>query len=567
MSSVLGFLRRVPALSRRRAGFSRHVLGFRRCVPALSRRMPGCPPRRAAVLGAAAGAALMIAALASCAVGPDYRTPRVRVPDHFDAQAHAAQGQGTSGRESSADLASWWRTLGDPELDSLIDRAVARNPDVLIALDRLEAARLYEAGLTGTLLPAADASDGYGRGTGSDLTRGRVGQPLHSATTTQGLNHLTTVGGFDAMWEIDIFGRLRRELEQARYEAEAAADARNAVLVSVIADVARAYVDLRGLQMRDSILRSAAGALNQGVRIATERYERGITNELDVTLAKRELATVEAQIPVVDAELAAGEYAIATLLGEYPEDIAQELSKPGMIPAVPGTVSPGLPLDLLRRRPDVEEAEREIASANAGIDVATAELFPQVIATGSVGFQRGSIAGTMLGEHVWSAGPGVLWPLLDFGALDARVQIANMRTRAALERYRATIETAVQQVDSALARLGAAEQSVASLGDALAASQRAVTLANERYERGLSDYLNVVDAEREEYAIEERYVTTQVTVDDQYIELYRDLGGGWQGFQQVPPIPRPLPAVLAIFRDTLARSDPLAGSGGAAPGR
>jgi outer membrane protein TolC len=262
---------------------------------------------------------------------------------------------------------------------------------------------------------------------------------------------------------------------------------------------------------------------------------------------------------VADAEVSSGEYAIATLLGEYPADVVRELEQPGMIPASPNAVAAGLPLDLLRRRPDIEEAEREIASANAGIGVATADLFPQLIATGAIGFQQGTLGAATLGQHIWSAGPSVVWPLLDFGQLDARVQIADVRTRDALERYKATIEDAVQQVDSASARLRAAQQSVQHLSDALVASQQAVTLATQRYNRGLTDYLNVVEAERALYTIEEQYVATQADVDAQFIELYRDLGGGWQEFQKLPPIHRPLPAVVAIFKDTLARTDPLKG--------
>lgn len=502
---------------------------------------------------------VLCAALAGCAVGPNYRTPKVSVPDHFAgvAQVPPKPQPQPAAATSAVDLASWWRALGDTQLDSLIERAVTGNPSALVALDRLQAARLYEAGLTGTVLPVADASAGFGGGTGSDATRGRVGQPLHSATTTSGLKQVTTVGGFDALWELDIFGKLRREMQQARYNTQALADARNVVLVSVIADVARSYVDLRGLQMRAAVLNSAADALNQGLNIATQRFNRGITNELDVTLAKRELASIDAEVPIVNAEVSAGEYAIATLLGAYPEDLVKELSRPQMIPIVPAAVSAGLPVTLLRRRPDVAQAEREVASADAGIGIATADLFPEVIVTGAIGFQQGNAGGATLGQHIWSAGPGVIWPLLDFGTLDARVQIANLQTRAALERYKATIETAVQQVDSALARFSAVEQSVGSLATAVAAGQRAVTLANERYNRGLTDYLNVVDAEREQYSIEEQYIEAQASVDDQFIELYQDLGGGWQGFQKIPPISRPLPAILAIFKDTLARPDPL----------
>ncbi len=500
---------------------------------------------------------LAAAALASCAVGPNYRTPAVRVPDHYAALTPATAAHVTASATSPATLASWWQSLRDPELDSLIERAVSNNPNALLALDRLQAARLYEAGLTGNVAPVVDASGGYGTGTGSDLTKGRAGEPLRSADTTHGINQITTIGGFDAVWEIDLFGKFRREIEQARYNTEAASDARNAVLVSVIADVAQAYVDLRGLQLRAAVLQTASAALGQDVTIVTQRYQRGITNELDVALAKRELGSIDAQVPIVDAEVSSGEYAIATLLGQYPEDLVAELSKPGMIPIVPGSVSTGLPLDLLRRRPDVQEAEREIASENAGIGIATADLFPQVIATGGLGFQQGVVGTSTVGQHIWSAGPGVIWPLLDFGQLDARVQIANVRTRAALENYKATLQTAVREVDSDAAQFMAAESSIASLNDALVASQQAVTVANERYNRGLTDYLNVVDAENAEYSIEEQYIQTEASVDDQVIELYRDLGGGWQGFQKVPPIARPLPAILAIFKDTLARSDPL----------
>jgi NodT family efflux transporter outer membrane factor (OMF) lipoprotein len=505
-----------------------------------------------------AGAVALLATvlLAGCAVGPNYRTPSVRVPGHYAAVAGAASSPGMAAHASSVNFAAWWQSLDDPELNSLIARAVTGNPSVIGALDRLQVARVYEAGLTGKVLPVAGASAAFGRGTGDDLTRGRAAEPLISSDDTHGLTNVNTVGGFDAVWEIDIFGKVRREIEQARYDTQAAADARDAVLVSVIADVAQSYVDLRGLQMRASVLESADAALKRGVYIVNQRYQRGITNELDVMLARRELAAVEAQIPLVDAEISSGEYAIATLLGEYPEDLVRELAAPHMVPGVPTAISPGLPLDLLRRRPDVAEAEREVASANAGIGIATADLFPQLSANAAIGFQRGTLDATTLGQHIWSAGPGVEWPLLDFGQLDARVQIANFRTRAALEQYKATIEQAVRQVDTSVTRFRADQQSVASFGDALVASRDAVTLATERYNRGLTDYLNVVEAERAEYSIEEQYVATQASVDDQFIDVYRDLGGGWQGFQRVPSIRRPLPAVLAIFKDTLARNDP-----------
>jgi NodT family efflux transporter outer membrane factor (OMF) lipoprotein len=503
--------------------------------------------------------ALAAGVLAGCAVGPDYHTPRLPTPDHYDAMAQSPGLAGTAAAAGpTVDPASWWHSLGDPELDSLVERAVAANPDLLVALDRLQAARVFEAAIIGTVLPDAEASAGAGRGTGGDLTRGRAAEPLISADNTAGYQHLNEIGGFDSVWELDIFGRYRREIEAARYDEQATRAARNAVLVSVIADVARAYVDLRGLQVRASVLDSAVAVLRESLRIVSIRYERGIINELDVTLATRELATLEAQAAPINAQVRAAEYTIATLLGLYPEDLVEELGAPGMVPTVPAAVDAGLPPELLRRRPDIQQAERELAGATARIGVATAELFPSLALSGAIGFQRQSLKGQpVLGEHIWSLGPTAVWPLLDFGALDAQVEIADLQTRAQLVRYKQSIQEAVREVDTSYALFGAEQQSLAKLGTALIAGQRAVTLATERYDRGVTDFLNVVDAERQEYDLEEQYAETQVAAAEQFIALYRSLGGGWESYQKLPPIHRPEPAIIAMFQRTLSRSNPL----------
>ncbi len=509
----------------------------------------------------------VVVLLGGCAVGPRYHTPKLPVPGAFAAVSAGAPGQTAASATSATagtlvasrgaeDLASWWHALDDAQLDSLVERAVKSNPDVRIALDRLQAARTYEVGTIGTALPDVEASAGGGRGTGSDLSRGRAAQPLTSADNSTGLKHISEVGGFDSVWELDLFGRVRREIQAARYNAEAAAAARDAVLVAVISDVARAYIDLRGLQVKAAVLHAASDTLRESLRIVRIRYERGITNELDVTLATRELATLEAQIAPVEAQINAAQYTIATLLGEYPEKLGGELAQAAMIPAVPTSIDPGIPVDLLERRPDIRESERELGAATAGIGIATANLFPRLIATGAIGFQRDGLgtAGTTA-EHIWSAGAGALWPLLDFGSLDAQVQIATLRTRAQLVDYERTIQRAVQEVDTASVQYSAQQSRLAKLSDALVASRRAVTLATERYDRGLTDFLNVVDAQREEYDIEEQYTDAQVAADEQFVALYRSLGGGWQNYQQVPGIRHPLPAVVAAFRAVLTRND------------
>jgi NodT family efflux transporter outer membrane factor (OMF) lipoprotein len=506
---------------------------------------------------------LVPACLVGCAVGPNYRTPDAHVPDHYsavDGGVHPTDSPPAASASQVADIdfASWWHALQDKELESLIDRAVKANPDVQIALDRLQAAREFEIAVIGAALPEVEASAGAGRGTGSDLARGRAAQSLVSADSSNGLKHINELAGFDAVWEIDIFGKYRREMQAARYDAQASVAQRNAVLVSVIADVARAYVDLRGLQTRASVLNANIMTLRESERIVRERYERGITNELDLTLATRELRVLESQVAPVNAQVSAAQYTIATLLGEYPEDLVTELTPAAMVPSVPAAVQSGLPLDLLRHRPEINQAERELAAATARIGVATADLFPQLAVTGAIGFQRQALGTTpTIGQHIWSVGPALVWPLLDFGFLDAQVEIADLRTRALLVSYKRTIQSAVQEVDTAWSAYAGQQDRLSKLGAALVASQRAVELANQRYVRGLTDFLNLVDAQRQEYDIEEQYTDAQLGAAEQFIALYRSLGGGWESYQALPPVHIPEPAVIAAFRRVLLPGDAL----------
>lgn len=473
------------------------------------------------------------------------------LPDHYAAQPQAPD-------RSPVELASWWRSLKDPELDSLIERAITANPDIEIALDHLQEARTFEAGMLGEVLPDLQGSAAAARGTGTDLARGRAPQSLVSADNTSGLKHINEIGGFDSVWELDIFGKYRREIQAARADTQALAAARDGVLVSIISDAARAYIDMRGAQMRVAALQATIQVLLQSQRIAHTRYQRGITNELDVTLADRELADTQAQLAPVQAQVSAGQYTLATLLGRFPEDLVAELTPPSMIPGTPDLVPAGLPLQLLRQRPDIRQAERELAAASARIGVATADLFPDLAVTAAIGFQRQGL-GTdpAVGQHIWSAGPAVLWPLLDFGTLDAQVDIADLRTRALLVGYRKSIQSAVSEVDTALSQFTAQQARLKDLEIAVTASQRAITLAQERYDRGLTDYLNVVDAQRAGYEIQIEYIQAQTTADEQFVALYRSLGGGWQRYQQVPDIRRPQPAIIAAFRRLIDPGHPL----------
>jgi NodT family efflux transporter outer membrane factor (OMF) lipoprotein len=499
-----------------------------------------------------------IAGLTACAVGPSYRTPDTRLPDSFSGGVLAGTAMAPGASASSVDLSSWWRSMGDAELNALVERAVKSNFDVEIALTRLQQARTYEVVVAGHALPEVDATAAEARGTGTDLSRGRVEQPLVSADNSSGLAHINTLAGFDSVWEIDLFGKYRRAFQAARFDAQAAAAARYEVITSVVADVVRAYVDLRAYQVELGVLRQASGVLRDSQRIVNQRFERGITNELDVTLATRELDTLDAQIAPEEAQVNAAQNAIAALLGEFPEGIAQELRTPELVPTTPDVAAAGIPLDLLKRRPDILEAERRLGAATARIGVATADLFPQIALVGSIGAQQGQGVGTgqMLGKHLWSFGPAAVWPLLDFGALDAEVDIADLEAHASLVSYRGVIVNAVREVDDAMDEYTAQRSRLDDLGQAMLAGQRAVELATQRYNRGLTDFLNVVDAERQYYELQEQYTAAQMTEAEQYVELYKSLGGGWQNFQQVPAIRRPQPAIVAAFRRTLSSTTP-----------
>jgi NodT family efflux transporter outer membrane factor (OMF) lipoprotein len=498
------------------------------------------------------------ACLAGCAVGPDYHTPKINVPDAFIATSGTQVPKTAVPTNPTLDIAKWWHALNDAELDALVERAIQANPSLEIALTRLQEARTLEVGITGLALPQVEASGGAARGTGSNLTRGRVSPPLNAASNTAGLHQINYLGGFDATWEIDLFGRYRRAIEAARYDAQALAAARNSVLITVVADVARAYLDMRGLQMQLAVLRQNIRTAQQSLDLVQARFDRGIINELDVTLARRQLATLQAQVAPITSQISAAQYAIAVLLGQFPENLAKELEKPGLIPQVPEQVQAGLPLDLIRRRPDIREAERELAGATARIGVATANLFPRVAITAGAGSQGQGLGVTpVVNQSIWSAGVLATWPLLDFGTLDALVDVADLRTHELLVNYKRTVLNAVQEVDSAISSYAAQQDRLRNLGDALAASQRAVSLASQRYDRGLTDYLNVVDAERQEYDLAQQYAAAQVAVADEFVALYKGLGGGWENYQSIPPIRQPQPAIVAAFRRVLAPEDPL----------
>jgi NodT family efflux transporter outer membrane factor (OMF) lipoprotein len=449
----------------------------------------------------------------------------------------------------------WWRALNDRALDSFVDQAVASNLDIEAALARVQRARIQEVAVIGAALPQVGISAGIAAGTGTDLTKGRVANSLRSGSSTSGLEALSRIAGFDGGWELDIFGKYQRLLEAARGDTEALAELRHAVLIAVVADVVSNYIAIRGFEARLEFARGNVATAQKTLDVVQARFDRGLTSEYDVTLAKRQSAILQARPSDLTAAILDARSRMAILLGTYSEEIAPALRRHRGLPRIPDYLRPGLPLDLLRRRPDIRQAEREVAAATARIGAATADLFPTVSVTAGFGAQGGPRLSTGATDAtppvrgpIWSIGPGGYWPVLDFGRLDALIIAQELKTHELLVNYKKTILVAVAEVNSAIANFRAARQRLKDLQTALAESRRAVDLALERYDRGLTDFLNVLDAQRQQFEMEQQSVTAQETVAIQFVLFYKALGGGWERYDALPPIPEPQPAIAAAIR-------------------
>jgi NodT family efflux transporter outer membrane factor (OMF) lipoprotein len=481
-------------------------------------------------------------------VGPDYLLPEIGTPHLFTGSVGGSENIISINQADSASIVRWWSLLKDAELESLIDRAIIANPDIKIAARRILAARENEIAVRGGALPEIEASDGAGRGSGTNSTKGRISSPLNAGTDTTDLKEITYVAGFDAGWEIDLFGKNRRALEAARDGTGEAVETRRAVLISVVAEVARAYVETRGIQARLKALKEDVARARKTLNLVQTRFKRGLTNELDVTLASRELNALNARV----APLSADEYGscgrIAILMNTYTGGVCEELAAFKKIPDTPKTIKTGLPVDIIRRRPDVRAAERALAVETARVGIATADLFPRVAITAGGGAQgQGLGIVPVVSKSIYSVGPALYWPLLDFGTLDAIVHVQQLHADEAFLNYKRVVVTSVNEVNIGLARYRALMSTLKALDSAVKESKRAVDLATERYNRGVTDFLNVLDAERQENELEIQSAQARADAAEAFVAVYKALGGGWEMFDE--PIPPPIvrPAIVAAF--------------------
>jgi len=506
--------------------------------------------------------------LAGCNAGPNYVRPGLtmagsysRLPASPAEQGAAARTINAAGSPPVSDLAHWWEAMHDPELNSLLSRAVAGNLDVQVAIDRLQQSRAILAEFGGRELPDFYGSGVAGRGTGNNLGRGgAVDGALAQSVNTSGLKAVNQVLGIDTDFELDLFGDLRRTVQAVAADAAAAAEFRNQVVVTLLGDVARTYVEIRTLQLRVSIAEQAIAVQRQAADVEHQRYQRGITNELDSALADREVETTEAGLAPLQAGLIVAKRNLAVLLGEAPDALFSELAAGAPLPRPPAEIDTGLPVDLLRRRPDVRQAEAQLVAANALLGVATARLYPRIFLMAAAGFQaQGFNQDPHLSRGIWSVAPAFNWPLLDFGTVDATIQAQNQATRAQAANFRKVVLTAIADVDNHLTNYDAERRRLVSLGRAVSDGQRALDLATKRYNRGIIDYLNVLDAQRTLIALQDQQAVSEDFAVSDFVTVCQSLGGGWEGFAPPPPLKRPLPALLATIRDLTGNSDhPLA---------
>ncbi len=467
-----------------------------------------------------AGLASAMTFLAGCAVGPDYHQPQMATP----AQWNASPINVATNIEPS--VTAWWTTFNDPQLNSLIDRAVKANLDLRMAGARVREARAQYRIAAANRWPTVDATGSYARQKQSEH------QPIIGSLPLPGyvpFENNVYQAGFDASWEIDVFGGTRRAVEAGKAEVAAAEFGQRHVLVTLLGEVARNYVETRGCQRRLEIARKNIKAQEEALALTRDRFKNGLTSDLDVQQAATLLATTRADIPMLENSIQASIHRLGVLLGQPPAALLAELSKPTPIPAALPKVPAGLPSDLLRRRPDIQQAERQLAASTARIGVATADLFPKFSLTGVAGFQSVSASDWFTeGSRFWSLGPTVQWKVFDAGRIRANIRVQNARQEQALAAYEKTVLTSFEEVENALVAYAKEQIRRRSLEDAVKSSQDSLHLANQLYSNGLASFINVLDAERSLYHAEDALAQSDKAITQHLIGLYKALGGGWE---------------------------------------
>jgi outer membrane protein, multidrug efflux system len=451
------------------------------------------------------------ALLAACAVGPDYQRPETPAAPAFGQQ---------DGYAAAAPVAEFWRGFEDPQLNALVEGALDANHDLRVAVGRVEQARAIARLSRHDLLPTVTAGAGYAETRASAVEAPGVPREQRDGEFFD--------AGLDTFWELDLFGRVRRGVEASRADAQALAADLRALQVSVAAEVARAYFDLRGLQEQLRVARGNAENQARSLELVQVRLDAGRGTDFDVARAQGQLEFTRSRIPALEAQLRAAAHRLAVLNGREPASLLAELEAPRPLPPLPDSVAVGTPAELLRRRPDVLGAERRLAAATARIGVATADLFPRVTFNGTLGAAAADLGDLFTRDSQRHAfGPAIGWAFLDLGRVRARVAATDAGADAQLAAYQGAVLRALEEAENALVGYARARDEGRHLAESAAASTRAARLARLRFEGGASDFLQVLDAERSQLEAEQRLAQSQARTATALVAVYRAVSGGW----------------------------------------
>lgn len=465
--------------------------------------------------------AALAACIAGCMVGPDYQRPAVSVP---------AQWSELAGHDQAASSApgEWWTRYGDAELDTLIQRALGANLDLQRADDRLRQARTMLRANRAALWPSVDATASAARGQESANAPGvspfLQGGDLGSGASLQNLFQ----AGFDASWELDLFGGTRRAIEAARADAQGVAFDRDAVALSLTAEVARTYVALRNSQAQLALARQSVAIQNEALAMVRSRYSGGLATDVDLAAAETQLHSAEAAVPGWQTRCKQAMHRLGVLVGEPPEALTGELGASRPLGDTLPAINAGLPSQLLRRRPDIQRAERQLAAATARIGIATAQLYPQFSLGASAGLA--SFTATHFFDPqstIWSIGPSLLWPIFRGGQIKASIDVRNLQAQQALLAYRQTILTALEDVENALAAYHNEQQRHDALAATLASSRQAAERTRALYQGGMTDYRSVLGQQQRMLQAQSDLIQSTAAEWSGQIALYKALGGGW----------------------------------------
>lgn len=450
-----------------------------------------------------------------CAVGPDYTPPEVVVPDvwHQDLMSGFAEGE--------ADLQTWWTALNDPMLDGLIKRAAVGNLTLRDAAARIAEARAQLGYAKGELFPDVDGAGSYLRTRESkEVTRAMP------AWLNRTENYNST--GLDATWELDFWGRIRRSVESADAGLQASVEDYRDVLVVLYAEVALNYVEVRSLQARIRLAHENLERQRETLELTKDRLRAELVPELDVNQAELNLATTESAIPTLRILLVRAINRLGVLLGEHPGELTEMLSEITDISEPPSQVTVGLPTDLLRRRPDVRRAERQLAAQTAQIGVATAELYPRFTLSGTFALEATSIDRSFRsGAIAYAFGPSIRWNIFDGGRVRSSIHVEEAQAEQALARYEQAVLVALEDVENAMAAYANELDRSKSLLRAVKAAEKSVEQVQTLYKTGLTDFQNVLDMQRTLVAQQDQLAQSRGQVVQNLVRLYKSLGGGW----------------------------------------